>query len=900
MTGRAHASLAARWRAYARTPFPLLVQLFMNRILHGRSGEEDELNLSLGLVLTLLAVPGGFISMFLFDKYGSLLRWLRGQTNFDPLTAALPDEYFFIVLSMVVTGGVALWWWDSIFPDRRDFANLVPLPIPTSRIFLANTAALLFLAGLFAIDVNAASSILFPAVVGASQPTLSFVVRFAAVHALVVVAASIFSFFAVFAMVGLLMLLLPFALFRRISLYIRSLILILLLAALSTSFLVPHLLLMRSSHSALQFLPSVWFLGWCQLLRGRASPFLAHLGRLAMPAVVSACLGAVATYTLSYRRCFVRLPELADLPPGSLGVRTAWIFRRLDRWILRTPVERAGYRFVLKTLLRNEAHALAFAGFASLGMVLASRALLAAFDGKGLGKLPSAELLSIPLILSYCLLIGIRLIFDIPANLQANWIFRLLLDKNADHSVALSRRLMLSFVLPWLFGIAFPIYVYFWGWTVALPHTALVAAWSWLLAEILLVRFRKLPFTCTYPPFEHSAVVVVIGYGLGFLAFAGVTSELEFDSLMNPAAGIVFVLVGVGVWSLIRRMRREALELDKQIIFEDIAAPQFEFLHLSDSGQGAVDQAGVGLYSRVGWPTVVGREVSRSTMPVIRVDDSQEQRRAFPRKKPCALLIRDGDGLHIAAVCAFEGCARYGGPFHWFGARSNLHRPDKVNLAGGVHPVGRIGLQCSLAAHHSSAYQVRGHAVGLLDHVGHLAATYLRNDGAVSVNLLLREADRRGARAGRTRWEWRLLKGLGCGQLPQAGFSSSLRPGEDRHDEKATTQHDRNRVLAHDCSCLIARKPGHAFSTYGSAPGEGTRQPVSMPNRDHNPTTVPVRPAAGDKPAYRHRTPIRSVQNLASCSIDEPRHISWRSATARAIMTSLIRPPGASHADRAA
>jgi hypothetical protein len=586
MRGQAHISLAARWKAYARTPFPLLVQLFMNRILHGRSGEEDELNLSLGLVLTLLAVPGGFISLFLFDKYGSLLRWLRGQTNFDPLMAALPDEYFFIVLSMVVTGGVALWWWDSIFPDRRDFANLVPLPIPTSRIFLANTVALVFLAGLFAIDVNGASSILFPAVVGASQPTLSFVVRFAAVHALVVMTASIFSFFAVFAVVGLLMLLLPFALFRRISLYIRSLIVILLLAALSTSFVVPHLTLTlpRSPHSALRLLPSVWFLGWCQLLRGRASPSLAQLGHLAIPAVVLACVGAIATYTLSYRRCFVRLPEMADLPPGSLGVRTSWIFRGLDHSILRTPVERAGYRFVLKTLLRNEAHALAFAGFASFGMVLASRALLAAFDGQGLGRFPSAELLSIPLILSYCVLIGIRFIFDIPAQLQANWIFRLLLDKNVDHSVALGRRLMLSFVLPWLLGIAFPIYVYFWGWTVASLHTALVAAWSWLLAEILLVRFRKLPFTCTYPPFEHSAVVVVIVYVLGFLAFVGVTSELEFDTLMNPALSIVFLAIGLGVWSLVRHMRRAALELDKQVIFEDIAAPQFEFLHLSDGG----------------------------------------------------------------------------------------------------------------------------------------------------------------------------------------------------------------------------------------------------------------------------------------------------------------------------
>ena len=108
--------------------------------------------------------------------------------------------------------------------------------------------------------------------------------------------------------------------------------------------------------------------------------------------------------------------------------------------------------------------------------------------------------------------------------------------------------------------------------------------WSVLLAEILLVRFRKLPFTCTYPPFEHSAVVLVIGYVLGFLVFAGVTSELEFDSLTNPAAGIVFVVIGVGVWSLVRHMRREALELDQQIIFEDVPAPQFEFLHLGDSG----------------------------------------------------------------------------------------------------------------------------------------------------------------------------------------------------------------------------------------------------------------------------------------------------------------------------
>jgi hypothetical protein len=113
-----------------------LVRPGRNRIFRQQS--DEELNISMGLLLVLLAIPGGFASVLLFDKYGSFLQWLRGQAKFDPLAAAMPDEYFFIVLSMVVTGGVALWWWDSIFPDRRDFVNLVPLPIATSRIFLAN------------------------------------------------------------------------------------------------------------------------------------------------------------------------------------------------------------------------------------------------------------------------------------------------------------------------------------------------------------------------------------------------------------------------------------------------------------------------------------------------------------------------------------------------------------------------------------------------------------------------------------------------------------------------------------------------------------------------------------------------------------------------------------------
>ncbi|MGA8436780.1 MAG: hypothetical protein WB762_12285 [Candidatus Sulfotelmatobacter sp.] len=580
-------SFANKWDAYARKPFPLLVRLSMNRIFHGSNAEEEEdLNMSIGLLLALLAVPGGFIAIFLFDKYGSFLQWLRGQTNFDPLAAALPDEYFFIVLSMVVTGGVGVWWWDNIFPDRRDFTNLVHLPIPASRIFAANSVAILVLTCVCAIDVNAASSILFPLIVGASQLRFRFMAQFAGVHALVVVLASIFSLLAVFATAGLLMLLLPYAVFRRISLYARSLIAASLVAMLSTSFAVPRMILdlPRSTYSSLRLLPSAWFLGFCQLLRGRADPVLAELGHVAVFALVSASAVAAAAYTLAYRRCFLRLPELADAPPGRLGARSSWFFYLLDLLVFRTPFQRAGYRFVIKTLLRNETHALALGGFLALGAVFASQALFSAFNGKGIPQFPTANVLSIPLILGYCMLLGIRFVFDIPAPLRANWIFRFLLDDGVHESVALARRVILCLVSPWIFFVALPIYLHFWGWKVGLFHIVLVMVWLALLTEVLLVGFRKFPFTCTYPSFQPSAVIAVIAFVLGYFAFTAMTSQLESEVLASPLAGGVFLVMSLGVWYALHRVRKIVVETDQHLIFEDSPVAHFELLRLTDGG----------------------------------------------------------------------------------------------------------------------------------------------------------------------------------------------------------------------------------------------------------------------------------------------------------------------------
>ncbi|PYU77617.1 MAG: hypothetical protein DMG51_20285, partial [Acidobacteria bacterium] len=181
----------------SQRPSLQLLRLFAERMLHG-GGElgADDLDLGMGVLLILLAMPGVLVSLLMFEKFGSLIRFLRGDGAFDPYIATVPDEYFFIVLSMAVSCAATLWRWNSIFLDRRDYLNLVPLPISLTRIFFANLSAIFALTALLTMVVNAASFVLFPIAVVGSQGSFSKLLRFAFGHAISVSLSSAFSFLA--------------------------------------------------------------------------------------------------------------------------------------------------------------------------------------------------------------------------------------------------------------------------------------------------------------------------------------------------------------------------------------------------------------------------------------------------------------------------------------------------------------------------------------------------------------------------------------------------------------------------------------------------------------------------------------------------------------------------------
>jgi hypothetical protein len=578
---RARQFVREAWEPYSRRPFPTLLRVFIGRVFHGGGDSgASEMDVALGVVLILLAMPGVMVSLLLFEKFGSLIRWMRGDGVFDPFTATIPDEYFFIVLSMVVTGAAAVWRWDALFLDRRDYTNIVPLPVSLHRIFLGNLAAILLLAAALTLDVNAASFVLFPVAVVGSQDSLSLFLRFGAGHAVTVILASVFSFFAVFAVIGLLMAVLPYALFRRISLYVRFLIGLFFTSLLATSFVVTSFLgqVTHFSKLAVNLLPPVWFLGLGQTLWGNgAKPYFAAMTHTALLALGISLAVAILSYSLSFRRSFIRIPETAEVGPLPRSQFHLLPVNLFDRILLRDAPQRACFHFVTRTLQRSEAHLQIVSAFVAMGLVVSVQSLASALHTNAASSLhnPSEDLLAIPYILSFCIIVGIRLAFEIPTDLRANWVFAVWIDPETLQTRAVARRVLLTFSLVPLLPICFVSSVILWGFGAALLHTAIFFACTVAFVELLLLRFRKIPFTCSYPPFQSHSALVFVAYLFGFLIFTSYLPELELWSLADPWRVTLFLPLIAAILVAIHQYRKQMLDMDKHLIFEEISASGF-------------------------------------------------------------------------------------------------------------------------------------------------------------------------------------------------------------------------------------------------------------------------------------------------------------------------------------
>jgi hypothetical protein len=178
------------------------------------------------------------------------------------------------------------------------------------------------------------------------------------------------------------------------------------------------------------------------------------------------------------------------------------------------------------------------------------------------------ELMSIPLVLTFFTLVGMRVAFAFPAQLGANWVFRLTEKENKlPYMAAVHKAMLWLGVLP-ILGVTAPFCVGAWGWRASVMHSLFVLMMSLLLIEALLFRLDKIPFTCTYLPGRANLKLMMIPYMLAFTIYAYTMTTLERRLMGRPVLFVGFILV-TGLTLLISAShRRGKLRTRRRFVYE--------------------------------------------------------------------------------------------------------------------------------------------------------------------------------------------------------------------------------------------------------------------------------------------------------------------------------------------
>jgi hypothetical protein len=125
-----------------------------------------------------------------------------------------------------------------------------------------------------------------------------------------------------------------------------------------------------------------------------------------------------------------------------------------------------------------------------------------------------------------------------------------------------------------------PVEIYFRGWRLGLIHLSFALGLALVLLNLLLVWFRKIPFTCSYFPGKTSMAVMFFVYLAGFSVYSWSMADLEAGLLNQPAKLLLaYLMMGAALFGVARLERRE-IDTSDALIFEDEPEPVVRSLEL--------------------------------------------------------------------------------------------------------------------------------------------------------------------------------------------------------------------------------------------------------------------------------------------------------------------------------
>ncbi|UCC40580.1 MAG: hypothetical protein JSV96_03800 [Candidatus Aminicenantes bacterium] len=543
-------------------------RLFLNDIV---SFEEQMKEKVIG-ILALLAIFSAHLSHVILWKY-----WLVADKGISWV-----DKCYLISFFMIVMGFITVLEWDVIFPDSRDFSNLMPLPIKLRTLFSAKFTSLCLFVGLFALGMNSLSTLVFWYYLPQWHSTsLIYGLRFIFAHLTSVFAANFFIFFVSVFLIGSLMTLFGYKIFSRISIYLRAVLMIVFVFLLFlfitaptyvSQFFSSFIALKESNSLFLYLFPPMWFVGLYETLLGNRDPLFSALSNYSLLAIITPAIAFFIAAFFGYRRYLKKIHEVRAKSVRLFKIKTTLI-GIFDSIFLSNPVQRAVFYFFGRTIRRSIFHKMRLITYMAISSGMVLILLTTLIDDYNNFFLINRTLLSVPLILTFFLLVGMRSIVNIPVSLEANWIFRLTQRRDKRHYFSGLKKGVFFYTLNPLFAVLFVIYLFLWGGETAFLHCLYGLVVSVFLMEVLFQNYHKIPFACSYLPGKAKMHIFWIVYLFSFLTFVLFFSSTERKLLLAPSRFLIFYGIIFSLFLLLRIYQNYFLYKRYEIMYEEKLEP---------------------------------------------------------------------------------------------------------------------------------------------------------------------------------------------------------------------------------------------------------------------------------------------------------------------------------------
>lgn len=563
----------------AQTPFRILWRTFIEQFAANESATSDiQMRRAIIGVVTFLITPGVFLIGKTMSSYELTLLIARHR-NMPQLIETYHGQMavLFVSYSMITTGLLTVFIWDTLVFDKRDAMVLGPLPLKGRTIVGAKLAALATVLVGSASVVNVTSGLPFAFVTGGPE---GHILRHLAGHLTGTIGGAVFVFCTLVIVRGLLVLVGS----ARVAATIGSLLQFVFLSAVLCFMMVPT--------ATGQVIPPIsWFAALFEEIRGATSQTIPPLARQALIVLPPSIAGAIAIIAGSYWK-----QMRAALAPSARVVATARARRKLAALITgRDRVARATSDFVLTTLARSRVQQAPIAIAAALGVAIISVAIVTRDGGLAELRAPRAAILWIPIVIGYWIVVGLRASFVLPAELKASWVFRAHSQLPSVSYWSGVRAAMFAFAIGPALFVNLLVVLPLLGWRLAAIHAVIVTIAVAITAQFASLLVEGVPFTRAYPPGHAKLKTRWQFYLLGMWAIAYLPVRKEQQVLNDPWGLAMLIVTGLavlGVLEVAGRRRAREWTMPPESEFDDADPEALTFLHLGpDAGHNP--QAGL-------------------------------------------------------------------------------------------------------------------------------------------------------------------------------------------------------------------------------------------------------------------------------------------------------------------